>query len=219
MTIGTYEAWEAPLDSARAQTYTRRVAELSEISYARNGDVSIAYRTLGEGPEDLLMISGFVGNLEILFELPSARRFFERLAGFARVIVFDKRGMGLSDRDGGAYTIENVTGDALAVLDAVGSERASLLGASEGGPASVMIAATHPDRVESLILYGTYARLSASDDFTEGLPVERLRGNWKALSENWAIRSPSRSGPPAQPAIRRCGSGGVASCARERARA
>jgi len=143
------------------------------------------------------MIPGFVGNLEMLFELPAARRFFERLGSFARVIVFDKRGMGLSDRDVGAYTIENVTADAMAVLDAAGSKRAALLGVSEGGPASVMIATTHPERVSSLVLYGTYARISLADDYPEGTPVARLRKWWKRTSLSWGDPDSLRVWAPA----------------------
>lgn len=161
------------------------MAELGEIRYARSGEASIAYRTCGEGPIDLLFITGFVGNLEILFESPRVRHFFDRLGAFARVIIFDKRGMGLSDRDAGAYTIENVTADAMAVMDAAGSERAALLGISEGGPASVMIAATHPDRVSSMALFGTYARASFADDYPEGSPVEELRSFTEEMSRTW----------------------------------
>ena len=161
------------------------MAEWTETRYARNGDTSIAYRVGGEGPIDLLLISGFVGHLEIFFELPAAKRFLDRLASFARVITFDKRGMGLSDRDSGSYTIENVTSDAIAVLDAAGSERAALVGVSEGGPAATMIAATHPDRVSSMALYGTYARLTRADDYQEGIPAERLREFWSLLAASW----------------------------------
>jgi class 3 adenylate cyclase len=126
-----------------------------------------------------------VGHLEILFEDAAARRFFARLAKFARVILFDKRGMGLSDRGAGAYTIENVTADAIAVMDAAGSERAALVGVSEGGPAAVMIAAGHPNRVSALILYGTYPRLAATDDFPEGVPAEQLHATWRRMAETW----------------------------------
>lgn len=161
------------------------MAHLGEIQYARNGEVSIAYRVCGEGPIDLLVISGFVSHLEILFESPAVRHFVDRLGVFARVILFDKRGMGLSDRDAGSYTIENVTGDAIAVMEAAGSERAALLGISEGGPASVMIAATYPDRVSSMALYGTYPRMSRADDFPEGIPAEDLRTNWSKMSATW----------------------------------
>ena len=156
-----------------------------EIRYARNGAASIAYRVGGAGPIDLLFIGGFVGHLEIILELPAAKRFFDRLASFARVILFDKRGMGLSDRDAGAYTIENVTADAIAVLDAAESERAALFGVSEGGPASMMIAATHPERVTSLLLYGTFARITRADDYPEGIPAEQTRRMWAWMSESW----------------------------------
>ena len=161
------------------------MAELGEIRYARSGEASIAFRVCGEGPVDLLIINGFVGHLEIIFELPAVQHFVDRLGAFARVIVFDKRGMGLSDRDAGAYTIENVTADAMAVMDAAGSERAALLGISEGGPASVMIASTHPDRVSSMVLYGTYPRLARVDDFPEGLPADELRRMWSRMSGTW----------------------------------
>jgi class 3 adenylate cyclase len=161
------------------------VSEFGEINYARNGDVSIAYRTFGEGPIDLLFIGGFVSHLEIFLESPRVRHFLDRLGGFARVTIFDKRGMGLSDRDAGAYTIENVTADAIAVMDAAGSEQAALMGISEGGPASVMLAATHADRFSSVILYGTYARLSRADDFPEGIPLEDLRTAFGQMSKSW----------------------------------
>lgn len=172
------------------------MADLGEIRYARSGDAAIAYRAFGEGPRDLLVIGGFVGHLEILFELPAARRFSDRLASFARVITFDKRGMGLSDRDAGAYTIENVTRDAIAVLDAAESERATLLGISEGGPAATMIAATHLSRVASLVLYGTYARLSRAGDYPQGLPTEQLHGTWAWMAEHWGDPSDLRIWAP-----------------------
>jgi class 3 adenylate cyclase len=178
------------------------VGEFGEIRYARSGEASIAYRAWGEGPIDLVIIGGFVGHLEIMFESPVARHFFGRLAGFSRVIYFDKRGMGLSDRDAGAYTIENVTSDALAVMDAAGSKQAAFLGISEGGPAAVMIAAGHPDRVSSLILYGTYPRLAATDDFPEGVPADVMNVGWRRMRETWGdegslkVWGPSDAGDP-----------------------
>jgi pimeloyl-ACP methyl ester carboxylesterase len=132
------------------------VETLAPIRYAHNGKVSIAYTVFGEASVDLLFIGGFVSHLEIGFEAP-AQRFWERMASFARVIVFDKRGMGLSDRDSGAYTLENVVDDALAVLDACAVERAAVVGVSEGGSAATMMAATHPERVSALIQYGMLA--------------------------------------------------------------
>jgi pimeloyl-ACP methyl ester carboxylesterase len=161
------------------------VAQWGEVRYARNDGTSIAYRVGGEGPFDLLFIPGFVSHVELAFELPAARSFFDRLASFARVIFFDKRGMGLSDRGAGAYTIENVANDAIAVLDAVGSEQAALFGVSEGGPAAVMIAAAHPERVSSMVLYGTYARITETDDYPEGIPRRRLARTWRTALERW----------------------------------
>jgi pimeloyl-ACP methyl ester carboxylesterase len=123
-----------------------------ETRYARNGDVDIAYQVMGDGPVDLVSIEGAVTHLEILWEQPSFRRFCERLASFTRLIRFDKRGMGLSDRTR-IGTLEERMDDARAVMDAVGSERAAFLGESEGGPMSVLFAATHPatDRRTALV--------------------------------------------------------------------
>jgi pimeloyl-ACP methyl ester carboxylesterase len=173
------------------------------IRYARNGDVSIAYRVGGEGPVDLLFISGFVSHLEIGVELALAQRFFERLGSFARIIAFDKRGMGLSDRDAGAYTLENVVDDALAVLDAAGVERAIVFGVSEGGSAATMLAAAHPDRVSSMVLYGAFARLARASDYPEGIPAEVLEGFVTRMAEEWGqaamleLWAPSLAGDPA----------------------
>lgn len=153
------------------------------IRYARNGDVSIAYRVGGDGPMDLLFIGGFLSHLEIGVEPPLTERFWERMGSFARVIAFDKRGMGLSDT--GAYTLENIVADALAVLDACGVERAAVFGVSEGGAAATMLAATHPERVTAMVQYGTYARMSRAPDHPEGIPVEVLRGFWGRMIERW----------------------------------
>jgi pimeloyl-ACP methyl ester carboxylesterase len=155
------------------------------IRYARNGDVSIAYTTFGEGEVDLMFVGGFVGHLEIGVELPAARRFWERIGSFARVIAFDKRGMGLSDSGSGAYTVEGVAEDMIAVLDAVGCERAAIFGASEGGPAATMFAAAHPDRATHLIQFGTYARMVQAPDFPDGVPVDLMRSFNELMRERW----------------------------------
>ena len=178
--------------------YPRTVAESGEIRYARSGRASIAYTVCGRGPGDLLIVSGFVGHLELLLESASVRHFLDRLGSFARVVLFDKRGMGLSDRDAGAYTIENVTADAIAVMDAAGSQRASVLGISEGGPAAVMIAATHPERVSSLVLYGTYPRVSRADDYPDGVPVPELREMWSQMAERWGSPESLRLWAPSE---------------------
>jgi class 3 adenylate cyclase len=153
------------------------------IRYARSGDVSIAYRVAGDGAVDLLFMGGFVSHLEIGMEPPLAERFWERMGSFARVIAFDKRGMGLSDT--GAYTLENIVGDALAVLDACGVERAVVFGVSEGGAAATMLAATHPERVSAMVQYGTYARMSRAPDYPEGIPVDVTREFWGRMVEHW----------------------------------
>jgi class 3 adenylate cyclase len=155
------------------------------IRYARNGDVSIAYTVFGDGPIDLIFVTGFVGHLEVAMELPLARRFWERLALFSRVVLFDKRGMGFSDRGAGSYTIEGVAEDMVAVLDAAGVERAAVFGVSEGGAAAAMFAATYPERVTSLVEYGTYARMSQAPDYPYGIPVEAMREGHDILFENW----------------------------------
>ena len=146
----------------------------SPINYAHNGDAAIAYMESGSGI-DLLVIGGFVSHLEIFPSLPAAQRFWDRLGSFARVILFDKRGMGLSDRDAGAYTLENVVDDALAVLDALDVPKSAIFGISEGGSAATMLAAAHPDRVSAMVQYGTYARVAQADDHPEGFPVDRLK--------------------------------------------
>jgi class 3 adenylate cyclase/pimeloyl-ACP methyl ester carboxylesterase len=157
----------------------------SPVRYARNGDVSIAYKVAGSGDVDLLIVGGFVGHLEIVNEVPLAERFWDRLCSFARVILFDKRGMGLSDRNAGGYTIENVTDDALAVLDAVGVERAAVLGISEGGAAATMLAAAHPDRVSAMVQWGTCARIARSADYPQGIPFDDVRDWWDNVISTW----------------------------------
>jgi class 3 adenylate cyclase len=156
-----------------------------EIRYARNGDVSIAYTVFGDGPIDLIFVTGFVGHLEIATEAVIAQRFWQRLGSFSRVAFFDKRGMGLSDRGAGSYTIEGVAEDMVAVLDAAGMERAAVFGVSEGGAAATMFAATYPERVTALVEYGTYARISEAPDFPEGVPVPTIRQVHDRLFDNW----------------------------------
>jgi pimeloyl-ACP methyl ester carboxylesterase len=128
---------------------------IPETHYARSGDISIAYQVLGEGPRDLVFVPGIVSHVEFFHELPGYTDFLRGLAAFARVIVFDKRGNGLSDRIVGAPTLEERMDDIHAVMGAVRSERAALLGVSEGGPLSLIYAATHPERVDALVLYET----------------------------------------------------------------
>ena len=125
--------------------------------YAKNGDINIAYQVVGDGPFDLVYVPGFISHLEAAWELPYFAAFRGRLASFSRLIVFDKRGTGLSDRGVSWPTFEERMDDVRAVMDAAGSERAALLGISEGGPMCMLFAATYPDRVSSVTLCGTFA--------------------------------------------------------------
>ncbi len=147
------------------------------IRYARSGDVNIAYQVTGDGPFDLVLVHGFFSHLEIDWELPAFAHFHERLGSFARVIRFDKRGTGLSDRDVGLPDFETRMDDVRAVMDAADSESAALFGYSEGGPMCVLFAATYPERVRALVLYSTYAkRCNPDDDYPWAPPwEERVR--------------------------------------------
>jgi len=156
------------------------------IRYARSGDVNIAYEITGEGPFDLVLVPGFFSHLEVDWEYPGSARLFERLGSFARLIRFDKRGTGLSDRGVGLPDFETRMDDVRAVMDAAESGSAALFGYSEGGPLSVLFAATHPDRTRALALYGTYAKRQDPDDDYPWAPTrqERLRVA-KRLEETW----------------------------------
>ena len=128
-----------------------------ETHYARSGDVHIAYQVVGDGPMDLVFVPGFISNIDLHWDDPGYAHLLRRLAAFCRLIQFDKRGTGLSDRVAGLPTLEQRMDDVRAVMDAVGCKRAALLGASEGGPMSMLFAATYPGRTLALILYGSYA--------------------------------------------------------------
>src|SRR5499426_4839071 len=131
------------------------------IRYAKSRDVHIAYRVFGDGPRDIVLIPGTISHVELLWEVPSNEHLLRRLTSFARVIIFDKRGQGLSDRVG-EQTLEERICDVCAVMDAAGSERATIYGWSEGGPMCLMFAATYPERTAALVLSGTFA--SMKDD-------------------------------------------------------
>jgi class 3 adenylate cyclase/alpha-beta hydrolase superfamily lysophospholipase len=149
-----------------------------ETRYAQSGDVSIAYQVIGTGPLDLLIVPGFISHLEQAWEDPAYSRFLQRLASFSRLILFDKRGTGLSDRISGIPTLEERMDDVRAVMDATGSERAALFGISEGGPMSVLFAATYPERASALILYGSIARGSWAPDYPWGTRFDERWENW-----------------------------------------
>src|SRR5215207_510349 len=143
--------------------------------YATSGDTSIAYQLVGDGPIDLVLVLGFATHLELQWESPPLARFFERLSSFSRLIIFDKRGTGLSDPVTEVPTLELRIDDVRAVMDAAGSERAALFGVSEGGPMSILFAATHPQRATALVLHGAMARTTEAPDYPWASPAEALR--------------------------------------------
>jgi pimeloyl-ACP methyl ester carboxylesterase len=168
------------------------VAAAPETQYAQAGDVNIGYQVLGDGPVDLLWVGGLWSNIEVLWEEPGWSAFMRRLAGFARLMHFDRRGCGVSDRGGLMVTptLEERVEDALAVLDAAGSERTDLFGFSEGGVVAAMLAATHPDRVRRVILYGTMARLVQDAEHPWGWATqERITAFAEAVGRGWGLRS------------------------------
>src|SRR5215468_11196503 len=152
-----------------------------QVKYARSGDVSIAYRIFGQGSRDIVLIPGTLSHVELLWEVPGHEHLLKRLTAFARVIVFDKRGQGLSDRVA-EQTIEERIGDVRAVMDAAGSSRATIFGWSEGGPMSLMFAATYPQRTAALVLCGSFASVKAE-------PVAVSQEGWagflRAIEARW----------------------------------
>jgi pimeloyl-ACP methyl ester carboxylesterase/DNA-binding winged helix-turn-helix (wHTH) protein len=158
-----------------------------ETKYARSGEVNIAYQVVGDAPLDLVFVLGWVSHLEYLWLEPSFARFVMRLASFARVILFDKRGTGLSDRvpNSELPTLEQRMDDVRAVMDAVGSERAALCGISDGGPLFALFAATYPARTHSLVMIGTYASRRRNADYPWGRTDEEHREFLKELQEGW----------------------------------
>lgn len=131
---------------------------IPETRYTRSGDVNIAYQVIGEGPIDILIVPGAISHVELVYELPGCAKFIERLSRFARIIGFDKRGQGLSDRVAGVPPLEERMDDVRAVMDAAGSRSTVLMGFSEGCPMSVLFAATNPERVSHLVLIGGFPR-------------------------------------------------------------
>ncbi len=151
-----------------------------EVHYARCGDLHIAYMVFGEGAIDLVWVPGFISHLEHWWDEPSQVRWYQRLGSFARVVMFDKRGTGLSDRFSGAPTLEERLEDLNAVMDAVGIEQAALLGISEGGSLAALFAATYPDRCRALVLYGAFAR------FRSWFPSDQdLQAFFDYVENNW----------------------------------
>ena len=138
-----------------------------ETRYTKSGDVSIAYQVVGDGPLDVVFVGGFATHVEIAWELPPLARFYRRLASFSRLILFDKRGTGLSDPVTDVPNLETRMDDVRAVMDAAGSSCATLFGQSEGAPMCVLFAATYPDRTERLVLTGAMARSTEAEDYAQ----------------------------------------------------
>jgi class 3 adenylate cyclase/pimeloyl-ACP methyl ester carboxylesterase len=156
-----------------------------ETKYARSGDVSIAYQVDGDGPFDVVHVPPFASHVELSLQVAGMAHVQRRLAAFARVIRFDKRGQGMSDRVPGAATLETRMDDVRAVMDAAASPRAALLGASEGGPMSILFAATYPERVWALVLAGSYARVLWAPDYPSGTTEEDYRSYTERIEQVW----------------------------------
>lgn len=173
-----------------------------KTQYAQSADVSIAYQTVGEGPLDLVFVMGWVSNIDEFWTDPPFARFLNGLSSFSRLIVFDKRGTGLSDRvdERQLPTLEQRMDDVRAVMDAAGSSKAVLLGISEGGPMCTLFAATYPERTAALLTFGSYARLLATPDYPSGRSpeehqagIDQIRSGWGNSPVGLDIRAPSRS--------------------------
>jgi pimeloyl-ACP methyl ester carboxylesterase len=173
------------LDSANLDTH-----------YAKSGELSIAYQEYGTGELRLVLIPGWASNVENIWTVPEFAAFAESLAQFARVIHLDRRGTGLSDPVPNPPTLEERMDDVRAVIDAAGWQRAVIWGISEGGPMAMMFAATYPDRVQALLLYGTFARFSRADDYPHGFPPEFSERWLSALESSWGTGELSRSFAP-----------------------
>jgi pimeloyl-ACP methyl ester carboxylesterase len=158
-----------------------------ETQYAKSGDFHIAYQVSGAGPLDLVFIHGWISHIEHMWEEPRLARFLERLASFSRLIVLDKRGTGLSDPVplDRLPTLEERMDDLRAVMDAVGSKRAALMGTSEAGALSLLFAATYPSRTAAVVLLNSYARLAYATDYPQGIPTEQAEGLLRTIEEGW----------------------------------
>ncbi len=158
-----------------------------ETMYARSGDVNIAYQVIGDAPLDLVFVMGWVSHMEYFWREPSFARFLLRLASFSRLILFDKRGTGLSDRVpiNQLPTLEQRMDDVRAVMDAVGSERAALCGVSEGGPMCSLFAATYPEKTLALVMIGTYAKRIRDEEYPWGPTAEQREHFFEVMRKQW----------------------------------
>jgi class 3 adenylate cyclase len=178
---------------------------IPETRYTRSGEVSIAYQVSGDGPLDLLFLPGWISQIEQLWEAPGNRRFLEGLTRFGRLIIFDNRGTGLSDHGLSSYSLEQDVADAVAVLDAAGSERAAVMTYAGGGLVGARLAAEQPQRIGALIMYASFARTTWAPDYDwamtreerEGLTMEEFRTWGEPDSELTSRLAPSMAGDPA----------------------
>ncbi len=182
---------------------------MSEVAFARSGDVHIAYRVVGDGPIDLVVVEGAFTHLDVMWELPAYRHWCESLGQFCRVLMLDKRGLGMSDRVPGSTPLDVRMDDIRAVMDAVGSESAALLGESEGGPLSMLFAAAHPERTRALILQGGEVRERKDEDWPWGEATpEEHEARLRRIPEMWGSTTnfvewlvPSLANDPGLPAL------------------
>jgi class 3 adenylate cyclase len=179
-----------------------------EVEFTQSGDVSIAYRIVGDGPVDLVYVQGAFTHLDVYWELPAFRRYCEQLGEFSRLVLFDKRGMGMSDRVPGGTPLDVRMDDIRAVMDAIGSESAAVMGESEGGPLAILFAAAHPERTRALILQGGEVRERTDEDWPWGeATVAQFEADAARIAEGWgkasgtSQRIPSMADDPGYPAI------------------
>ena len=163
------------------------------VHYAVSDGLQIAYQVTGRGERDIVLVAGFVSHLELDWIDPRHAAFLDRLGALGRLIRFDKRGTGMSDRPNDVPDQETRIHDVLAVMDAAGSERAVLFGYSEGGPMAILMAAMHPERVEALVLYGTYARRLRADDYPWAHTPEERRQYIERLAVEWSWEADMRT--------------------------
>lgn len=158
-----------------------------ETRYARSGDVSLAYQVVGDGPIDLVLFGTFVSHVELIWENPEAADFLQRLASFSRLIIFDKRGVGMSDPMAlmSPPTLEERLEDVRAVMDAAGCEQAALFGNSEGAQLAALFAVSHPERTRAIILMSSFARIRRGSDYPIGVPGDVLTRTAEATSDRW----------------------------------
>jgi pimeloyl-ACP methyl ester carboxylesterase len=165
------------------------VFDVPETRYAQSGELTIAYQVFGNGPIDLVFVPGFVSHCDLMWDVPPFRSLLDALGRFARVVTFDKRGTGLSDRSLGFGTVEDRMDDIRAVMDAAGLERAALMGISEGGPLAIAFAATYPERTDALVLLGTFARVKRCEGYEIGIDPALADPFPDATRELWGTGS------------------------------